>query len=287
MNSVYNMRGGGEYVTPYTSLVYEDDSVHYNVFKAQLTLANKRIITIPQNGNNTDSALTSAETAEYKADIVDVAIGNRVKTLGNGVFLGCSKLENIDLPNSVKSINQNAFSYCRNLVNINIPSGVTSIGASAFTNCSSITSITIPSGLTSIGARTFYGCSSLTDIEIPSGVTNIGNSAFYGCSGLTSIIFNDVLLTISNSAFRNCSGLTSIELPSSITSIELYAFNGCTNLSSITVLATTPPTLGVNVFYVNASGRKIYVPQESVEAYKTATNWSTYASAILPIPNEL
>ena len=30
---------------------------------------------------------------------------------------------------------------------------------------------------------------------------------------------------------------------------------------------------------------KIYVPAESVEAYKTATNWSNYASKIEAIPN--
>ena len=34
------------------------------------------------------------------------------------------------------------------------------------------------------------------------------------------------------------------------------------------------------MFYSNASGRKIYVPMESVEAYKNAEGWSDYADAI-------
>ena len=34
------------------------------------------------------------------------------------------------------------------------------------------------------------------------------------------------------------------------------------------------------MFYNNASGRKIYVPMESVEAYKSAQGWSDYADAI-------
>ena len=35
------------------------------------------------------------------------------------------------------------------------------------------------------------------------------------------------------------------------------------------------------MFKNNASGRKIYVPAESVDAYKTASGWSNYASAIV------
>jgi hypothetical protein len=39
--------------------------------------------------------------------------------------------------------------------------------------------------------------------------------------------------------------------------------------------------LGGYIFDSNGSGRKIYVPTESVDAYKSATNWSDYASAIV------
>ena len=35
------------------------------------------------------------------------------------------------------------------------------------------------------------------------------------------------------------------------------------------------------MFYANASGRKIYVPMEAVEAYKSASGWKEYASAIV------
>jgi hypothetical protein len=37
---------------------------------------------------------------------------------------------------------------------------------------------------------------------------------------------------------------------------------------------------GTFVFYLNHSDRKIYVPAESVDAYKSATNWIKYASVI-------
>ena len=45
-------------------------------------------------------------------------------------------------------------------------------------------------------------------------------------------------------------------------------------------LVITPPALGVQAFNENASSRKIYVPTESVDIYKTADEWSSYGSEI-------
>jgi len=78
--------------------------------------------------------------------------------------------------------------------------------------------------------------------------------------------------------------LTSVTIPNSVTSISQQAFDNCTALTSVIVLATTPPTLGnVNAFNNNHADRKIYVPADSVAAYKAATRWSTYASVIQAI----
>ena len=82
----------------------------------------------------------------------------------------------------------------------------------------------------------------------------------------------------------NCTSIENIIIPDNITNIAGYAFYGCTSLVNVTVLATTPPTLGYNAFVNNASGRKIYVPAESVNTYKSANGWSTYAADIEPIP---
>ena len=60
-----------------------------------------------------------------------------------------------------------------------------------------------------------------------------------------------------------------------------YAFVFCSSLTSVYCKATTPPTLGeTDVFFANGSGFKIYVPMESVDTYKSATNWSRYADVI-------
>lgn len=135
---------------------------------------------------------------------------------------------------------------------------------------------------TTIGDISFQSCSNLTSIVIPNSVTSIGGAAFNGCAELTNIIIPSGVTAIEQTTFRAC-GFTSFDIPNNITNIGNYAFQYCTSLSSITVEATTPPTLGSDVFGNNASGRKIYVPSASVNDYKAATNWSIYASDIEPI----
>ena len=153
---------------------------------------------------------------------------------------------------------------------------VTSIGKYAFRNCSSLTSVTIPDSVTSIGDWAFDYCSSLTSITIPDSVTSIGYGAFYKCSSLTSVTIGDSVTTIGDYAFYGCSSLTSITIPDSVTSIGGYAFYGCSSLKSVDCKATTPPTGGDYMFDNNALSRTIYVPKESVDAYKSAEHWINY-----------
>ena len=211
------------------------------------------------------------------SSLTSITIPNGVTSIGDDTFFKCSSLTSITIPNSVTSIGDGTFACCSSLTSITIPNSVTSIGRSAFWSCSSLTSITIPNSVTSIGSQAFYGCSSLKSITIPNSVTSIGSQAFDGCSSLTSITIPNSVTSIGSYAFSDCSNLTSITIPNSVTSIGGSAFDGCSSLTSVYCKATTPPVLGGNVFDGNASGRKIYVPQNSISAYKSASGWCDYA----------
>jgi len=204
-----------------------------------------------------------------------------IETATNRLIFGC---KNTVIPDSVTSIGSAAFDGCSSLTSITIPDSVTSIGNNAFYNCRDLTNVTIGSGVTSIGQGVFYNCSSLTSVTIPNSVTSIGSDAFYDCSGLTSVTIPNSVTSIGEHSFAGCSGLTSVTIPNSVTNIGSNAFNACSGLQSITSLATTPPYLGYDAFYDITNNCPIYVPSESVEAYKTANNWSTYASRIQAIP---
>ena len=132
-----------------------------------------------------------------------------------------------------------------------------------------------------IGNYAFYKCYRLTSINIPDSVTSIGDYAFCYCYSLTSINIPDSVTSIGGSAFSDCSRLTSIDIPDSVTYIWSSAFCYCSRLTSVYCRATTPPQLGSFVFAFNATGRKIYVPRNSVDAYKSAAGWSNYAAYIV------
>ena len=130
---------------------------------------------------------------------------------------------------------------------------------------------------------TFSQSSGLTSIDLPNTITSIGDSAFYSCSGLTSIDIPNSVTSIGNWTFQNCTSLTSCTIGSGVTSIGEGAFFQSSGLTSITINATTPPTVESITFY-STNNYPIYVPAESVNAYKSASGWSTYASRIQAIP---
>lgn len=154
--------------------------------------------------------------------------------------------------------------------------------SSAITNgeitLTDLVSVTISDCVTSIDSWTFQDCSSLTSVTIPNSVTSIAEGLFFGCSGLTSITIPDSVTSIDGSALRLC-GIGSITIPSGVTSIGWAALGYCYNLTSITVEATTPPVLSSAAFESTPISQ-ILVPNESVNAYKSASGWSDYADRI-------
>jgi hypothetical protein len=172
----------------------------------------------------------------------------------------------------------------RNAGTLEIPNGITKIGDYAFYYFERLTNIVIPNTVTSIGESAFYRCDGLNAVTVPDSVTYISANAFNSCRNLTSIRLSDALTYIAAYAFAGCVKLAGIDIPSGVTNIGNGAFSGCSLFTDMTCRATAPPTLGSGVFS-SSNITNIYVPGESVEAYKAANRWSAYASHIQPIPS--
>lgn len=160
---------------------------------------------------------------------------------------------------------------------------VTSIGNSAFRSCTSLTSVSFPKS-TNTGAYAFYDCTKLTDVNFPV-ATTVTSQCFRGCTSLVDVTFLKAT-TIEAYAFYQNTKLKTVRLPKA-KSFGISALNGCTGLTALIIeqedTICSLATNGLaNSGIANGTGY-VYVPDNKVDSYKSATNWSAYASQIKPI----
>lgn len=119
------------------------------------------------------------------------------------------------------------------------------------------------------------------------GITNIGDYAFYHVRlhgimsgvGLFWITLPESLETIGDCAFKECWIIDPV-IPSNVTYIGHEAFK--TNyFNTMTMRPLLPPTVMEDSF--DWVFDKIYVPAESLEAYRTAPVWCDHADALVPV----
>ena len=254
--------------------------------------------------NNSYTFYNTCISASTKLDLdLSANVGLNV---GNTVFYMCY-FNNVVFPKNC-TLSSTSFQYCSastlsfgtgtkisemgkyigsffNSIISNIDlNGVTQICDYAFATTSGYTSITIPPSVTTFGRYAFNQVSSLNSVTIDYASNAIlGGNQFFG-SSITSLTIGSHPTSIGESMFQNCKKLTTLVIPSNISSINAYAFYQCSGLTSITVESVTPPTLGGYGVFDGTNNCPIYVPLESVDAYKAASGWSDYASRIQAIP---
>ena len=255
-------------------------------------------------------------------NLSSIKFPNGFESIGQNGFYGCA-LESIIIPPNLKSIATYAFFSCTKLTSIyidslshlfsiqyantaaspfyavsestqtniyidglllegdvEIPSGTKMIPDRMFNRNINITNVSFPNSLITIGVAVFCGCTNLvSDIVIPQGVTSIANNLFRYCSKVASFSLHESIVSIGGYAFSGCGSRDLFIVPSSVNQIGGAAFYN-TPIKTFVCKATTPPTVSGNMYL---TCEVLYVPDESVEAYKAATNWSTYGDKIKPL----
>ena len=225
----------------------------------------------------------SAQPWAASRDAIErITVKEGVTTLGEKCFNHCYNCSEVSLPNSLTEIGTDAFFECSRITSITIPASVTSIGHRVFRDCGSLTAVTFNEGIENIGVEAFRACGQLTTINLPQSLTTLNNSAFFECQGLTSMVIPEGMTCLDFNTFAFCSNLQSVELPSTLESIKSGAFYNCEKLSSIVCKATTPPALENEACFSSVSKAiPVYVPAESLPAYKAAPYWNTFTCFVV------
>lgn len=199
---------------------------------------------IDNGGGGSGDTGGGTETLDALIDGSITELTSNVTEIRNSAFMSLSTLKSVDFPLAT-TIRQYGFKNCTALEDVNIPL-VSEIESNGFDGCAALKQITVPL-ITLVNSGVFSGCRSLIIADF-SLVTRLNSGAFKNAYLLKAVLLRNT---------------TVCQLASAL------AFDGCHHLSGT-----------VNSLY-NPNGDKdgyIYVPRDLVDSYKTATNWSTYAS---------
>ena len=216
----------------------------------------------------------------------------KVVSIDQWAFYACAMLKSVIIPHTVTFIGMSAFHYCENLADVYIPYSVTTVEGSAFAYTKWYDNL--PDGEVYIN-NTLYRYKGTapenTKIVVNDGTTRIAGFSFWNQSNIVSVELPQSLTVIEHNTFEGCTQLDRILIPYNVTYIGANAFADCTSLSTVTCIAPTPPTMGQfanpssnsEIFArIDVSNATLYVPAESVDAYKNAEQWKAFGQ-ILPI----
>lgn len=300
------------------SIVVEEGNEKYDSREncnAIVETATNTLVCGTENSTIPSTITAIGNGAFAETGLKNIVIPEGVTSIELQAFENCQDLESVTLPQSLKKLGYHVFANS-GLTSLVIPEGITYLPQGTFNGCKNLETVTLPTTLETIEYNAFSN-SGLTSIFIPKGVTNISSTSFNYCGKLSTISVSDENTTydsrnncnaiiqtatnqilrgtsntiipntatsIGDNAFNDINSLTSIVIPESVTSIGLYAFRFSNSLAEVVCKAKVAPQLKSEAFSNDIlSKATLYVPEESVESYKTDGEWKKF-SDIQPLP---
>ena len=248
-------------------------------------------LTIPAStvniADNAFEGLKSLTQVEFMCPVVSnwfegndaiqtVVLGQSVSAVENSAFKDCSSLTSVIVTEqTISSIGEYAFvntpwydnqpgnvAYLGSLllgykgepVDVIVNDTTVAIASGAFRNCVSLKSISIPNSVVRFGEEIFDGCVNLSDLYID--CENIDITGLTGSlSGLSKIVIGANVKTVARSFYTN------------------------DKVNEVYCLSVTPPNCKKRSFHPDVcESAVLYVPEESLEAYRNATGWQDFVN---------
>ena len=255
-------------------------------------------------------AINTGHNGDFQGciSLAEVTLPPTLVTIGMRVFKGCSALQTCNIPSSIEKIDYEAFYNCTSLSfdELNLPN-LTTLGSNAFygvkikkLNLGALT--TLPNATTS--TQNYGDKSVLEEVVLSEELTTIPQYSFNNYENLKKINLDKVvtlngnalkgtavgevelasIVTLGNSGLDGMKSLTKVHIGANCTTIGSYNFWGWNSTEEKTIIvdAIVPPSLAGNNRPDNYNAM-VYVPDSSVEAYKAASGWSSFASRIYPM----
>ena len=248
--------------------------------------------------------------------MTSITLPESIQCISDEAFKNCSALSRINIPKELKEILRLAFEGCRSLKRVDlssletflrldygkdqpglnhplnsraslylsgseltdivVPESITEIKDFALIMCTNLKSISLHGGITNVGQQAFDNCTALEEVHIHDNVSSFETGTFYGCTSLRKIILPKAMYEIPEAMFSGCSSLQEVTIQENVTMIGHNSFDGC-SLRTVTLTGIYPPAISPETFSRSTTFR---VPQEAVETYRTAQDWSIHKDRI-------
>ena len=207
------------------------------------------------NGDITVTSQTLLTHAFQGRTGITSITANSVISIPIGFLQSCSGLTQASFPNATE-IWDDAFNSCSHLVSVDVRNVTKLRTKRIFSGCSSLT--TFVGGLTKLQS---FADQSFKNTRVPIFVlpscTSVGLEAFAGNTALTTCDFDAVSLG-STSVFSGDTSLATL----------IIRKNSVASLNNINSFTNTP-------FADGGTGGTLYVPNDLIASYHSASNWST------------
>lgn len=288
--TVSRERGGDVTVTAYngsnTKNITLPTKVTYNDTEYNITVVGSNVLKKLTGVEDVDITVTIPEGYTTIKDeafkncygLKSITIPGSVTNVYYNAFDNCKNLATVNFADSTQtslSFGNKAFVGCTALNNVELPARLTILGAGAFQGCTSLTDLSTTSDAYFVQDGTLYQ----KNDDGKSYTLHTYNPSSTATSYTVPGTVNGLSVTsIFRMAFQNNASLTSVTVPATVTDFQAYAFDNCTNLQRISIAADSV-TLGGGSFTKLPAGSVIEVANDTVQAAFEPANYKTYYTA--------